>query len=84
MAGIEKAGTDAREVIAVTLEVPQMQRDFESAVDLAVLHEITSGDALVRAVDMVGILNIFGQVELDVSQSNSLSFAGAGIFLQDF
>ena len=61
----------------------EMERDFQSAVDLAILHEIASRNTFFVFVSMVVRVDVFGQIELDVSQSDALSFTGAGVFLYD-
>lgn len=60
-----------------------MKRDLQSAVDLTILHKVTSCDAFFVFVCMVVCIDILGQIELDVSQSDALSFTGTGIFLYD-
>lgn len=60
-------GFSLRIVASVTLEMLEMQRDFQSAVDFAVLHEVAPRDTFFVFVSMVVCVNVFSQVKFDIS-----------------
>lgn len=61
----------------------QVERNLQGTVDLAVLHEVASRDTFIRVMAMVVGVDIFGQIELDISESDPLPLAAAGVFLYD-
>jgi hypothetical protein len=59
-----------RNVVLVALCLPHVYANLQRAVDLAVLHEISPCDARVLVVrgPEVALLDILGQVQLDVAE----------------
>jgi hypothetical protein len=74
-----------RNVVLVALGLPHVYPNLQRAVDLAVLHEISPCDPRIVVIGgpEVALLDIFGQVQLNVAECYALAPACARVFLYD-
>jgi hypothetical protein len=75
-----------RNVVLVALSLPHVYAQLDCAVDLALLHQVSPRDAWVVAIGgrKIALLDILGQVQLDVAECYPLAPPRAGVFLYDF